>query len=919
MNGSGEDDRHDEWQAPPRFQRVLVQWETIKASQKAGMNASSALSGKDSGFPAICSHEVEGEQYMEILLHDWMQNYVKEKDAFVSVSLFCDVKLKELLELTQRTPEPNRVRTAVCLDLLQSIIAAIQGPHLRALMERLKDDIIRSIYTTNLFQNDPPTLSDFLGQTEWFTVLNDKKEKNRVLEEKVKALLAPSKLNAIRALQQKVIKNMTWRWQNTVTTWVFWEWRNWTTRQKIRRNNKNRQQQVIGTFMKLSNKNNRWLLQKVFSHWRLHANKTTRKVLNDKIETVKYTTKHVERESTQMKKEIAKLEVDLHSMEAQLEKAKEKLASEEDKYEQALAGLGDLDRRQNSCKAVMTHVRPALVELTKILAAQTEVKELESFNTFQTVLPESIFEQLHQHSKEKVDFTKKGASTHLVEFARKSKGEHVKHHASLLCLQWASRQMELYLEKCSENNTIPDVDCAPFNDLEDFCEGIQRRRFITALKYGINLTNKKNNSQQPTIPSLYLLVGLRDNEPKETILAVLVNLVLDDAHIYASLRIPIRDRAKSVFVEELKNLGALVERMQNDPDQFEAQVAELEKGQEAFEKIVLGGKREHVATKHLQEMHFYHNVSELNNIIQTTANSHSSLADQISLTSGQEFRPDPQVLSDILGDHEPDSEEVLAIKEVFQDNNEAMCEVFLQYSNQLFMPENCFKRFVKALHIGISGDMADNVWDRVVQQTSSVGQGIETISFQRWRQSLIRLAIFENPSDSSICENLRNLFKSRVFASIKNAGPNESYQLTYLQRLMSPGLEEVLDRNKRVLRQVFHYYAKNTQEFLSFQTLLRFLKDFGMLNHVITQYDVKEIFKQVEFTDPDGLIITPSSDDNSSDDLTGRRLSFSQFNECLVGVSHYAIRNPYYALHDRVDKFIELFIRTKLSIIKRTN
>lgn len=45
-------------------------------------------------------------------------------------------------------------------------------------------------------------------------------------------------------------------------------------------------------------------------------------------------------------------------------------------------------------------------------------------------------------------------------------------------------------------------------------------------------------------------------------------------------------------------------------------------------------------------------------------------------------------------------------------------------------------------------------------------------------------------------------------------------------------------------------------------------------------------------------------DDGGGPGQPSKELSYRQFLELLAAVSHYVVRNPYYALHDRVDKFI---------------
>jgi len=56
---------------------------------------------------------------------------------------------------------------------------------------------------------------------------------------------------------------------------------------------------------------------------------------------------------------------------------------------------------------------------------------------------------------------------------------------------------------------------------------------------------------------------------------------------------------------------------------------------------------------------------------------------------------------------------------------------------------------------------------------------------------------------------------------------------------------------------------------------------------------------------PSSSTITADDDDDGSGPASvPKELNYRCFLELLAAVSHYVIRNPYFALHDRVDKFI---------------
>src|SRR5690242_5327141 len=58
---------------------------------------------------------------------DWLQTFEAERNSFQSASVFCEVKLREIVEVTKIIGQPNKVRTAVCIDLLDTMVSALKG------------------------------------------------------------------------------------------------------------------------------------------------------------------------------------------------------------------------------------------------------------------------------------------------------------------------------------------------------------------------------------------------------------------------------------------------------------------------------------------------------------------------------------------------------------------------------------------------------------------------------------------------------------------------------------------------------------------------------------------------------------------------------------------------------------------------
>lgn len=58
---------------------------------------------------------------VRLFLEKWLISYVEEEKYFESPLIYCEVKLQELLQLTEALPRPNSFRTWVCCDLLMKV------------------------------------------------------------------------------------------------------------------------------------------------------------------------------------------------------------------------------------------------------------------------------------------------------------------------------------------------------------------------------------------------------------------------------------------------------------------------------------------------------------------------------------------------------------------------------------------------------------------------------------------------------------------------------------------------------------------------------------------------------------------------------------------------------------------------------
>ena len=109
-------------------------------------------------------HCVGGNVFVAKLL----RQYLFDKSSFRSVADFAVLKLNELEAISKGTRIPNRIRTAMCCDLLESVIAAEHTLSKNVLLERLKIELYRSIYGDNDFLlNESTIIKNAYGRGLW--------------------------------------------------------------------------------------------------------------------------------------------------------------------------------------------------------------------------------------------------------------------------------------------------------------------------------------------------------------------------------------------------------------------------------------------------------------------------------------------------------------------------------------------------------------------------------------------------------------------------------------------------------------------------------------------------------------------------------------------------------------------------------
>ena len=94
---------------------------------------------------------------------------------------------------------------------------------------------------------------------------------------------------------------------------------------------------------------------------------------------------------------------------------------------------------------------------------------------------------------------------------------------------------------------------------------------------------------------------------------------------------------------------------------------------------------------------------------------------------------------------------------------------------------------------------------------------------------------------------------------------------------------------------------------MKLKDVLQFMRDYSLLNTYCTTRDVKEIFRSIR-NDSEG---ETSWGNEASGEEIEYEVTFKIFLEFLVAASHFVIRNPYFAVHDRMEKLLTLFIKVR--------
>lgn len=260
--------------------------------------------------------------------------------------------------------------------------------------------------------------------------------------------------------------------------------------------------------------------------------------------------------------------------------------------------------------------------------------------------------------------------------------------------------------------------------------------------------------------------------------------------------------------------------------------------------------------------------------------------------------------------------------------------------------------------------------EAIAERARHAESGNKDIGFKQFGEAIIRLSLIKYPNEKNLARKLKNLLISHVLPnSSAKALAFHKQQLSAAQSVAAastgsaatntPGVhanfntlevDSVFRKYNVLLRQIFQIYARITPNFMTmtFNDFLGFAREFELLHKYVTQHDLKQLFSNVirdmpsgsgsgdaEVTNLTGGGInmagstqpagansnTPmdkAGDDDASGNAPAKELSYKQFLELLAAVSFYVVRNPYYALHDRVERFISSVLASRKKLPQKT-
>ena len=84
---------------------------------------------------------------VHMFLQTWLERYMEEDELFGSPLLFCEVKMKELFEITKNLSHPHPFRTWVSCDLLMKLVECFPTPETRKVISKVVEVLLSAIYS----------------------------------------------------------------------------------------------------------------------------------------------------------------------------------------------------------------------------------------------------------------------------------------------------------------------------------------------------------------------------------------------------------------------------------------------------------------------------------------------------------------------------------------------------------------------------------------------------------------------------------------------------------------------------------------------------------------------------------------------------------------------------------------------------
>mmetsp|Transcript_33518 Transcript_33518/g.65895 ORF Transcript_33518/g.65895 Transcript_33518/m.65895 type:complete len:996 (+) Transcript_33518:59-3046(+) len=964
-----------------KLYKTLVTWDQpenkLKPKEIQGMGS----------VPVMFAMQDPGdEQYSRIMMEEWIDNYMKERKSFVSVSLFAEVKLKELFELTANMPLPNPIRTAVCLDLYDTVVQAVKGEKLRNLLWQIKADLLPSIFTSlptpslhesyselALVEDDITDVSfvsdhvskkrpqgpsrselsvlDYLKCTPWHRAVSQFRIKNRELFAQVKEKMVPSNVRDLRIKQKNVCIALVGKWRRTLLSFFFTQWRAYVANiQSVKARSK-----MVLFLESYLRKARTPLLRCTFLAWRnvILMRKITKireesKDLSSKNKTMAEEIKHLSKHTTETAEDIASLEIEIAQSESQLKYLEYKLQDST----KTLLGLRD---HQDSCRQLMDTLKEPLNDM--LSSVVSHINDINSSHLLSLGSLQSLEEQTNGTI-----------------------------NAESLVLNWCNSQLRNYRDWARVNNEVVLINTSSFNDVEeDFSQSLHRKRLLEVLLCNTQL-GKKNDpwkgekkKSADFLQAVQLWANLPDYCPKETLMAVLSCLLENDPYIHNSLFVHPDDRWTGEEIDKtdnIRDLAAVGIEYSHDStlDELDSIRTRLESGisvveavssrvhhtreetKKAFDTIYNSGVQvlvqqvygaETAADKAEEEdmleqlkQHVPPSETKISSR-PTTSGSENKPALEEWETEKEEpqkkmlevanFRLLPSNLSDLIDFSVLTPEEITETQNVITSNNVELWKVFSFYSRTMSgvsvsrMTASEFWKFVREARLGIPGLVHHGGWCMEIfqallregaeepqspdQKKKTRNPGEEDIHFGHFREALVRLAFLKFPEEKSLVKKVKTLVVNFVLVNCSKTAKN----MTYLQTIKGSEVGAVFRRNNTLLKSLFDAYARLSphQGQMAFNDFLVFLKDYSILNVFITNHDAKEIILHIE---AEHLNKGKKKDEKKTDLAKGndaKSLNYQEFLEFICAVSHYVIRNPYYPLHERVEKFVVAFVKGK--------